>query len=62
VLWFFFMFAAVMGIYMDRELAHFVELSASEIRLVLTGVLVGLGVAFFIGELDSRMTAERRRW
>jgi hypothetical protein len=62
VLWFFFMFAAVMGIYMDRELAHFIELSPSEIRLVLTGVLVGLGVSFIIGELDSRMTAERRRW
>ena len=62
MLWFFFMFAAVTGIYMDREVAHFVSLNAGEVRLVLTGVLVGLGVAFFVGELDSHMTSERRHF
>jgi hypothetical protein len=61
MLWFGLMFATVMGIYMDRELAHFVDLSADEIRLVLTGALGGLGIAFFLGELDARITAERRR-
>jgi len=61
MLWFSLMFVTVMGIYMDRELANFVELSASEIRLVLTGVLVGLGVSFLVAELDARISAERRR-
>jgi hypothetical protein len=61
MLWFGLMFATLMGIYMDRELAHFVDLSATEIRLVLTGTLIGIGISFFIGELDARITADRRR-
>ena len=59
--WLLSMLIAVAGVHFAEELAPLVPLAPVELRLILAGTLLGLGVAFIMGELDSRSLARRQR-
>ena len=59
--WLLTMLVAVAGVHFAEELAGLLPLAPVELRLILAGTLLGLGVAFVMSELGSRSLARRQR-
>jgi hypothetical protein len=62
VLWSLPILAAFAGLHFAEELSGSVGLTPTQIRLLMGGVLAGLGLSFLIGAFDTWLADTRRRF
>jgi hypothetical protein len=62
VLWTLPIFAALAGLHFAEDLSASVALNPTQIRLLIAGMLAGLGLSFVIGAFDTWLADTRRRF
>lgn len=62
MLWTLPVIAALAGLHFAEELSAATALTPTQIRLLLGGVLAGLGLSFAIGAFDAWLADARRRF